>query len=353
MSRVLLNYPHRMGGHCGSGALRDLCEWRRLGWDGPPREGLVFVLGGDLSFRYARLEAFRPPIYLVGRGGDLETKMLSRIGAQAQLNQTDDPALGWAWTRQQLDAGNPVLVWADIAELPYLRVRLQMSRHDIVIIGYDDEREEAYVVDNDREAVQSVPYEALRRARTSQGFPIPTRNATYEITWPSKLPDVRQAAATALSDSAKAMTATALGGDVLSELGLTSGGLGLDGLTAFAADIDAWPDVLDEESLTQTLRALPAFIEKAGTGGGLFRRLQSEGLRDLAELTHNSAVGVAADAYAAASTAWTHLSSICASADPPSTRVAALSRVAFTIAALEREAVSAMSSASIELSHAS
>ena len=37
------NYPHRMGGHCGSGALRDLLEWAGLGWDGPPGEGLVAI----------------------------------------------------------------------------------------------------------------------------------------------------------------------------------------------------------------------------------------------------------------------------------------------------------------------
>ena len=28
--RVLLDYPHRQAGHCGSGALRDLLEWAGL-----------------------------------------------------------------------------------------------------------------------------------------------------------------------------------------------------------------------------------------------------------------------------------------------------------------------------------
>ena len=33
MARVVLDYPHRQAGHCGSGALRDLMEWEaRLGW---------------------------------------------------------------------------------------------------------------------------------------------------------------------------------------------------------------------------------------------------------------------------------------------------------------------------------
>ena len=40
----VVTYPHRRGGHCGSGAMRDLLEWAGLGWDGPPEEGLVLAL---------------------------------------------------------------------------------------------------------------------------------------------------------------------------------------------------------------------------------------------------------------------------------------------------------------------
>ncbi|WP_218876352.1 BtrH N-terminal domain-containing protein [Nocardioides marinisabuli] len=65
-------YPHRIGGHCGSGALRDLLEWAGLGWDGPPSEGLVFALGGALGLSYVRSVGLFPPLYLVGRGGELE-----------------------------------------------------------------------------------------------------------------------------------------------------------------------------------------------------------------------------------------------------------------------------------------
>ena len=94
------------------------------------------------------------------------------------------------------------MVWADIAELPYLNVRLQMSRHDIVLIGYDDETKTAFVVDNDRADVQEVPYDALARARASQSFPVPTRHTTYFVKWPQALPDLRSAAASALAASA-------------------------------------------------------------------------------------------------------------------------------------------------------
>ena len=47
MTRIQIPYPHRRGGHCGSGALRDLTEWAQLGWGTEAlSEGLVFTLGG-------------------------------------------------------------------------------------------------------------------------------------------------------------------------------------------------------------------------------------------------------------------------------------------------------------------
>lgn len=59
-------HPHRIGGHCGSGALRDLLEWAGLERDGPPSEGLVFTLGGALGLSYVRSVDLFPPLYLVG-----------------------------------------------------------------------------------------------------------------------------------------------------------------------------------------------------------------------------------------------------------------------------------------------
>ncbi|BAE46182.1 putative transposase (plasmid) [Rhodococcus erythropolis PR4] len=67
---------------------------------------------------------------------------------------TDDPEEGWSWVRDEIDSGRPSLVWGDIAELPYLKVQMKMSRHDIVVIGYDEEAGVAFVVDNDWAEVQ-------------------------------------------------------------------------------------------------------------------------------------------------------------------------------------------------------
>ena len=349
--RVLLDYPHRMAGHCGSGALRDLLEWAGLGWGEVPGEGLVFGMGGGLSFTYLRLAGLTPPVYLVGRSSDLEVDLLARLGAKVDLRDTDDPGAGWDWIRSELQQGRPVMVWADIAELPYLKVRLQMSRHDIVVIGYDDDTEVAFVVDNDRAEVQEVPYAALARARASRSFPVPTRHTTYLVKWPPKLPDLRRAAASALRASVKHMqsdgAAIIPGASQLPADALTSAGLA--GVGVFADDVEHWPDLMSEADLDLTLRSLTAFVEKAGTGGGLFRRLQAQFCFDVARLTESEELARAGRAILRCANEWSALAAAGRNGNPIRDRWGAVATVARTLPALEQAAVSRMAAAASAL----
>ncbi|WP_026303072.1 BtrH N-terminal domain-containing protein [Jongsikchunia kroppenstedtii] len=294
-------YPHRMGGHCGSGAMRDLLEWNGLGYGGPPDEGLVFALGGALSLTYVRSDALTPPVYLVGRGPDFEVDLPRRLGGAVEVVSTDDPEHGWAILREEIDCGRPALVWAEIAELPYLRVQLRMSRHDIVIVGYDDEAGIAFVADNDRAELQQVPLEALARARRSTSFPEPTRHSLFRINWPRTLPSLSAVAAEAFAQSASNLrvpTGSTIAGPA------AQGSHGLEAASTLASDVATWGTLADDE-LEVHLFSLGAFIEKAGTGGGLFRYLLAKGCDEIARLTGDRATAdLAIDAHRAAA-AWT------------------------------------------------
>ena len=346
MNRVLLDYPHRRAGHCGSGALRDLFEWAGLGWAGPPEEGLVFALGGALGFTYLRSPGLSPPIYLVGRGADLEVDTLRRIGAGVDMRQSDDPVLGWRWVVDELGAGRPVMVWADIGRLPYLRVRLRMSRHDIVVIGYDDHAHTAFVADNDRDDIQEVPYEALAQARASTAFPVPTRHTTFAVNWPSKLPDLGFTAADAFAASARSMRSGSA--ELIPAAALPAGavgGSGLEGIKVFADDVAVWPEVFDEQTLEAALRALPVFIEKAGTGGGLFRKLQARGCEKVSQLLGQPKLVAAKVAVHMCALAWRAVAREAAADAPLHVRAAGAARAAAKLPALEQIAAASLDSA--------
>ncbi|MGK2937652.1 MAG: BtrH N-terminal domain-containing protein [Solirubrobacteraceae bacterium] len=300
-------FPHRRAGHCGSGALRDLLEHHGLDFgSGPLSEGTVFGLAGGLGFFFAEIPQIAPPIYLVGRTGDLERDVAAHLNAEIEVRETDDPVEGWAWVTDEIDAGRPPMVWADIAELEYLRVRMSNTRHDIVVVDYDSDAQVAWIADNDRDELQRCSLDSLAAARNSSGFPGPNRHTTFLYRWPDRLPDPGIATQRALACAVRNMrTAPA-------SVGGLDGGLGLAGVAAFCESYPRWPETF-ATGMDEVLRGLRVFIVKAGTGGAMFRSLHAEFLREMAGALGGSALLAAASIYEELAARWVDLAT-CAEA---------------------------------------
>ncbi len=299
---MIADYPHTLAGHCGSGSMRDLLGWAGLSYgDRPMGEGTVFGLSGTIAFTYLRGPGLGTPIYLVGRGPTLTEQLCDRLGIGHELRCTDDPAEGWTWVRDELDDGRPVLCWAEMAELPYLRVTMRMSRHDIVVTGYDTAAGTVTIVDNDREQPQTIGLDDLARARSAQGFPMPTRHACYRLRFPEQLPEIAPVAAGACIEAAAGLgEGVGLPRPVAASV-LASG---THGVRTFVDDLEGWDDLFCPDELARALTALRVFIDKAGTGGALFRRLQWEFLTDLADQIPTPQASAARDGYARVAEAW-------------------------------------------------
>jgi hypothetical protein len=296
------SFPHQKAGHCGSGSLRDLLEHHGLDYGrGPLSEGAVFGLGGGLGFLYLELPQMTPPLYLVGRTADLERDIAPHLGLGLDMRETDDPAEGWRWVREEIDAGRPPMVWADIAKLEYLRVKMSNTRHDIVVVDYDDDAQVAFIADNDRDDLQRCSYASLAAARSSQGFPGPNRHGTFVYGWPERLRDPEKAVADGLSRAIRNMRE---GGD--STLASLPGGSGLEGIDHFAGSYGDWPERFSDK-LDAALGGLRVFIVKAGTGGAMFRSLHAGFLHDMAELLGDDRLREAAGIYDELTSAWVDL----------------------------------------------
>lgn len=303
-------FPHRRAGHCGSGALRDLLEHEGLDYgDGPLSEGSVFGLSGTLGFLYVELAQLRPPVYLVGRTAHLERDLPAHLGGSVEIRATDDPEEGWANVRAEIDAGHPPMVWADIKHLDYLRVQMHNTRHDIVVVGYDEDEGIAWIADNDRDELQACSLESLRRARNSDAFPGPNRNTVFVYRWPERLRDLRAAARDGVRRAVDNMRGD--GGDAVAGL---PGSTGLAGVAAFADAYQRWPETFGD-GLEAALSGLRVFIVKAGTGGAMFRSLQARFLRDTAEALGDARLRAAADAYDELTSAWIALADTAAARD--------------------------------------
>ncbi|EHN09752.1 hypothetical protein PAI11_33940 [Patulibacter medicamentivorans] len=303
-------FPHRKAGHCGSGALRDLLEFHGLDYDGSPlSEAMAFGLSGGYGFFYGD-EVPGVPFYLVGRSGTMELDVAAHLGATVDLRQTDDPDEGWAWTRAAIDRGAPPMVWADIGELEYLRVRMNNTRHDIVIVDYDAERGVAWVADNDREELQVCSLESLSRARNSPSFPGPNRSATFEYGWPTELPPLR--------DAFRRATTTVLTNmrGIDESVGGLGGHTGLRGVDQLSTSFARWPATFGD-GLPAVLDVLRVLIVKAGTGGAMFRSLQAGFLEETAVMLDDAKVADTAVVFRRLSDAWERLAADAAAHDHP------------------------------------
>ncbi len=79
---------------------------------------------------------------------------------------------------------------------------------------------------------------------------------------------------------------------------------GVAAASAFAEDIAGW-EQYDDEQLEIMLFSLGAFIEKAGTGGGLFRRLLEQGAAEIAQMTGDEATAALSRSASGTANAWT------------------------------------------------
>lgn len=106
---------------------------------------------------------------------------------------------------------------------------------------------------------------------------------------------------------------------------------------------------LDAGELEAALQVLPVFIEKAGSGGGLFRLLQSQGCVQVAEFLSSSEVRVAAAAAAKCAAAWHTLAREAVSDESLGAKAARVARVAAGLPMLEQDLVAALQHASESL----
>ena len=298
---VATRFEHGRAGHCASGSLRDVLAFHGLDFGhGPLSEGMCFGLGSGLGFLYAAVPAVTPPIYVVGRTEALEEDFARNLGVPLAIRETDDPDTGLSWVRDELARGRPPIVWSDIAELEYLRVRMSNTRHAVVVVDIDDEAGVALLADNDRDGLQPCSLRSLARARASNGFPSVNRHRTFVYDWPVRLGAPTDAIVRAVDGSVANMR------DGGARLGGLDAPAGLTGIAQFAADYAAWPETFGD-ALTETLATLSIFIVKAGTGGALFRSLYAEFLTDAADLLDDRRLAIAAGAAEDLAEAWREL----------------------------------------------
>ncbi|MBU4195037.1 MAG: BtrH N-terminal domain-containing protein [Actinobacteria bacterium] len=305
LARVLIEeFPHRPGGHCSSTALRDL-----LGFYGHDlTEEMVFGLGAGIGFIYFHHPDMKPPVYIGGRVFNLEEHLCKHLGIGMEVVSGMGADDGWLAVKEMLDQGVPTMVHADVYHLDYLRAKRHFGGHRIVLVGYDEEREVAFVADNDRDSICECSLASLARARSAAFLPQPADNTFYRFGVPERLTPLSRAIPPAVARAVRfnlhlppeRASFNCDGVEVVR---------GVPGLERFALAMGGWPDEMDEDTLSLLCKSIYVSAEKGGTGyGGNFRRLYGRFLNESAEVLSSPGLGRAGDEFIAIGDTWTSLS---------------------------------------------
>jgi hypothetical protein len=257
-------YVHTPGHHCGSTALRNL-----LGFHGVANlsEEMAFGLGAGACFYYVALEDASPTRWFNGRTARLEENFSELTGGILELRtfeEGDDGA--WEAAREEVDAGNPVLLLTDLYYLDHYGNSAHFPGHAVVLAGYDEQY--AHLSDTGFEQLQTTTrLEDLDRARHSGHPAYPLSGHMFTASGVVTQEQLRAAIPAAIERAAQAMVA--------SEFGEFSG---LGAVERLAKEAGSWPEVA--EDWQWCARFGYQVIERRGTGGGAFRLMYSRFLEE-------------------------------------------------------------------------
>jgi len=272
MRKIVEGFIHRLGVHCESSAIRDVLEYYGL----KLCEEMVFGLDCTFGFVYWKQKSVIPPFHIGGKIRKFPNTLPKFLGVNVERKTTSSKRKAWKLVKDLLDKDIPVPIFADIYYLDYMNVPKEpwnhFGAHMIVLVGYDEEKGEAYVADSSFNGLQAISLKSLAEARNSKYKPFPPKNTWFNISLSTKQQPLNQAVKKALLQTAKDM------------LNPPSKKFGIKGIKQLADDILNWPKLLDSKQLRLTLFMAYIHMEEAGTGGGNFRKLYSRFLKEASEL---------------------------------------------------------------------
>lgn len=286
---------------------------------------MIFGLGESFGFIMLNLSSMNLP-FLAGRSKpfDLTRNVCRNLGLTLTDNETSSRTKAWAHLEAQLASGLPVGLQLDCFYLPYFRDPPHFAGHFVAALRLTDA--EVEVVDTIQQGgVQRVSRAALDQARHARG-PMAARARAYTI---------RGAPVRSIGEAAL----NAVRGTAAAYLNPPFSGMGARGITKLGASLPTWAD----RGARQDLQLAADLIERAGTGGALFRSLYSDFLDEASDILphHRPALQRARGDIAEAASRWSLIASCLERAFEPGALTEAAAQCG-PIAALETSAMRAL-----------
>ncbi len=290
---VIEGFKHKIGGHCESTTMRDLIV--HAGID--ITEEMVFGLDSTFGFTFFdnsqgdnSVDMFNMgvPFFIGGKQGSIvkDSMACSILGLNITFETFSSSGVAWESSKKRISQNIPLGLQVDMGCLSYFdwEEEMHFGGHSISLIGFDEEKNQAYICDNGFDDVQTVSFDELKIARSSKfgnRFLNP-KNKQFHILKRAdgKKPPFPKAAKLALQQVARQVISPSMNHH------------GIPALELFTRSIPTWQDTLKGTMKSPytskmvpkasfTFEMIYGLIEEMGTGGAIFRNIYSNFLKEL------------------------------------------------------------------------
>jgi hypothetical protein len=200
--KKILNLPHRIcKSTCFSNGLEDILEWKGKKYI----NYLLPVLGGMGEFTYLKFKNANPP-HMVYWGANTKylLKDLEKIIDFKEI-LSENKTFKNTFTKVKEFIGNDQPVVAGALDMYYLHYypeiyhKKHIPIHYILVVGYDDDKQEVYVQDCGCEGVQKISYSEFEKALNVNVPAMSKKNTIRTFILPRNLPSELEIAQNGLS----------------------------------------------------------------------------------------------------------------------------------------------------------
>jgi hypothetical protein len=307
MKHIIENFKAFSGHHCITTAMRHI--FVHHGYD--ISEEMLLGLGSGLSFFYGEYKVMPFPfIGMRERIGYFEESLARCLNIDIQIYQTNSVKKAYNTLKELISQDIPVMIYVDMAYLKYLNLSedAHFGGHAIVVFGIDEEEGITYVSDrddtrqkitlNDNEVpidFHVVSLEELEKARGSKYKPFPPKNKwlTFDFT------HIKTIDKSVITSAIRETTEKMINPPIKN--------LGIKGIRTCAQKVLGWKNFDDEKLKWSAFNGFIFINQIGGTGGGGFRKMYGNFLREGGTLINSEELTRLGDEYFAIGKEWDNI----------------------------------------------
>lgn len=289
MTKIIEGFVPYQGEHCETTAIGNLLQHAGVQLSEP----MLFGLGQGLGFIYWDSKGMEFP-FIGGRikPDELIDNLANRLDLTVKIQETSSLDKAWKNVRSYIERGIPVGLKLDSYYLDYFTNKVHFAGHYAVLHGFNDEQ--AYMADTRQQGGQAhTSLTSLAEARNAKG-PMSSRNRSFTLEPIDELPPLVPAIRESLIKNAH---------DYLNP---PIRNIGIKGIVKMSKEILKWPSRSSNFEHDLCLTAL--LMERAGTGGALFRNLYRDFLKECADLLEDRKIEHAHGLFSEIAPMWVRVS---------------------------------------------